>query len=254
MHIYIDESIHEEEGFIVSSYVAIRDCLDELIAASLSRAGLVPYHHEFKSRMPMDGHPELQSLREELFGIILKHARLGFLVSSSTRRKYLGSEIVFTGDKLIQQNSLKPSDLIFYLDQGISAPSPMPATERIHNSQLRFGQDSRTVLGLQLADLAARYGALLLLEKLRGTKKFVYVGKESGYDFGFDAELGWVIQTELRHKFFMEYKEWDESKDGDWYWTRHLLGHGVFLGVQVPEKIVAAVQEVYDTVWLGCIH
>jgi hypothetical protein len=254
MQIYIDESIHEEEGFIVSSYVGTPDSLDEPIAASLSKAGLVPYHDEFKSRMPMDGRPEIQGLREALFGIILKHARLGFLISSTARRKYLGSEILLTGDKLIQRNSLKPLDLTFYLDQGISAPSPMPSTENIQNSQLRFGQDSRTVLGLQLADLAARYGALLLLEKLRGAKKFVFVGKESGYDPGFDAELGWVIRSALRHKFFMEHKEWDESKSGDWYWLRQLLGYGVFLGEQVPERIVAAVEEVYDIAWLGCIH
>lgn len=251
--IYIDESIQAKHGYICTAFVFAAEPIDSEIAAALSRAGLKPGRDEFKSGARMSGQAELQLLRRDLLGIILSRTKIGLLITAETRRPELGREICSALRQLVQVNGLSESQNI-YIDQGIAVPMNHDrAWLEGRGSVFHVQCDSKAVLGIQLADHAAYHCSYVLLEKLQGPKKHVRVGEESGFIDPFDAELGWVFWTDLRHNFFMEHKEWDDSP-GDWYFDRALLGYGAFISDHLPNELRETATQAFGFVWIGCIH
>lgn len=251
--IYIDESIQLDLGYICTAFVYAKESVDADVSNALITAGLIPGKDEFKSGARMEGKPHLHKLREELLELIQAKTTIGVLITSVKRRGSLGNEISDTLLKLIDVNNLSSVEKI-YVDEGIRIDD-IPSLKKIKEKGIKVYQssDSKKVFGIQLADHAAYNCSFVLREELLGPKKFIRIGAESGYLDPFDAELGWVIWTDLRHNFFMEDKDFDECV-GDQFFSRNLLGVGAFVSEHLPDDLRVKAEEVFDFVWVGCIH
>jgi|GEM_PF-1120231 len=251
--IYIDESIQADLGYICTAFVYAKESVDDDVADALVRAGLVPGEDEFKSGARMDGKPHLHKLREELLEVVQAKTIIGILITSVECRETLGNEISDTLLKLIDANDLLKIENV-YVDEGIKI-AQIPSLKKIEDRGIKVhqGSNSKNIFGIQLADHAAYNCSFVLREELLGPKKFIRIGAESGYLDPFDAELGWVIWTDLRHNFFMEDKD-IEKCEGDQFFSRELLGKGAFVSEFLPSKLKIKAEEVFDFVWIGCIH
>jgi hypothetical protein len=117
--------------------------------------------------------------------------------------------------------------------------------------EVHQNSNSKKVFGIQLADHAAYNCSFVLRENLLGPKKYISIGMESGFSDTFDAELGWLIWTDLRRNFFMEDKDFEKSF-GDDFFYRKLLGKGAFISEFLPNELKEKAKEVFDSVWIGC--
>ncbi len=68
--VFVDESIHDDLGFILVAYVVGGPQDEVAIEEALREAGLEPRSDEFKSNLPMDGRPELHALRDRLHEVV----------------------------------------------------------------------------------------------------------------------------------------------------------------------------------------
>jgi hypothetical protein len=160
---------------------------------------------------------------------------------------------IFQLHDLIEINGINTTDLQIYIDEGIvNNPKSFVSYGSKYKDKIHFSENSIKILGLQLADLTAYCGGLLVLEKLVGPKKYVRIGKEHGFD-PFDAELGWVLKTNIRYSFFMEPKD-NKDDPGDDYFFRELLGWGVFVKGELNYLVKKAIKDPIGFTWLGCIH
>ena len=225
---FVDDSIHQEAGFIAVAFVCAEADLENDVATALIEAGLRPGVDEFKSSTPMNGRPELQRLRRRLrHAIVRSHAPIALLFAAPDRRALPGA-VAKALAQLIENNDLQ-RDQHVYFDQGIFRSEDQ--LQRLTREEpalahcvMHWREDSRLRLGVQLADLVAHAGAYIVKEKMNGANKTTHLGAESDYwDDGIDVELGWFMKMLLRRNFLCESKEFDDSMDNlDPYFTRDL--------------------------------
>jgi hypothetical protein len=240
--IYVDESIHDADGYIVSAFVFDGGGLDVAIERELRTHGLTPGKDEFKSRTPMRDNLTLQQLRSAIqFAIVQSGAPVALLISAASRRLHLGVEVVNAIQRVSDSNGAELSRATVFVDEGIRRPRMLPATP-----VFEFDQDSKIVLGLQAADLMASLGAYILREALHGPSKYV-----RPYDDDVDAELGWTFKMGLRRNFWRKHPEFTGDNLDEWF-SADLLDYGVFLGEDVPNSVREAVEAVFSGIWLGC--
>jgi len=275
MKIYVDESIHPKLDFAVTAFVCAKNDIDPLVNSALTKAGLVPGVDEFKSGARMQGKPELQTLREDLYRLIMEKCRIAFLFTSVANRKYLGSEALAALENILIKNNISPEITSAYFDQGMFS-SAQTAQKEKHTftelSRIEFHpeQDSKTCLGIQLADAVANSMAQVVREEITGEPKFIDIGGENtGYPEGTEAELGWALLMRIRYSFFkrpvvhvnqkydprtnpLTYTDDDDPVDLSIH--PELIGWGIHFGENVSPKVSEIVQQKLGRIWLGCIH
>ena len=240
--IYVDESIHERFGFIVTAFFFADQSVEEGIAEELRQHGLVPGVDEFKSSSVMQGQPELQKLRNNLKRLVTtSECQVGWLVSAAARRAKLGQEIITTLSNIGDSNKLDLSNTTTFVDQGI-----VQAPLKTGCGNVVFKQDSKKILGLQVADLLASLGSYVLLEEMNGPRKHV-----NPYDDDVEAPLGWTFKMQLRQNLWRNHPEFTGDNFEEWF-SAQLLGFGVFRGDDLPDDVAKAVEDVFGSVYLGC--
>jgi len=192
---FVDDSIHQEAGFIAVAFVCAGADEENDVAAALIEAGLRPGVDEFKSSTPMNGRPELQRLRKRLRqAIIRSHTPIALLFAAPDRRALAGA-VAKALAQLIENNDLQ-RDQHVYFDQGIFRSAEqlqrlVRGEPALSHCGMHWREDSRSRLGIQLADLVAHAGAYIVKEQMHGPSKTVHLGADSGYgDDGIDVELG----------------------------------------------------------------
>ncbi len=247
--IYVDESIQDRLGYIVTAFVYAAEDPCFLVAQALTRAGLTPGREEYKSGARMTDKTNLQMLRTELFDILCERCRIGVLLSPSADRRNLGLHVVSTVLELVRANGLATPETVF-VDEGITLRGCIAQEQA-----LRFmeGCDSKVILGLQLADCAAYHCSYVLRERVQGSPKVQTYGAEDGFSEEIEVPLGWTMRTALRYAFFREEKDWDTFED-DSFLERKLVGYGAFVAGAVPDDIAQEFQREFGQVWLGCVH
>jgi len=104
--------------------------------------------------------------------LILADYRVGVLVMPGGDRASLGAEALSGLDQIARANKLtEDKRLVAFLDQGIfgspgNAAALSAALGLDQYCDVKSEQDSRSVKGLQLADLVAHTGGVMLLETL----------------------------------------------------------------------------------------
>ena len=144
--IYVDESIQDRLGYIVTVFVYAAEDPHLLVAQALTTAGLAPLKDEYKSGARMTDKPHLQALRSELCDILRERCRIGMLLSPSADRCNLGAHIVSTAGELVRANGLATPETIL-VDEGIALQGCVAGQQG-----LRFveGCDSKTAMSQNL--------------------------------------------------------------------------------------------------------
>lgn len=254
LHVYVDDSVHQNAGFILCAVVFAPDTVADEIARHLQDAGFVPGVGEFKSGARMSDRQELQDLRAALSALIQHACKIGVVVAPVYARSRIG-EIVLRGlGKMLEAGVLPAEQRTVFLDQGMfkSAHNAAIAALEVpvlHDQQINAEQDSRAALGIQLADLVAHTCSAMLRAQLYGTEKTVKAGENSGYDPESDVELEFLLWASMRYAFLSrpDMSRWKEEPIFD-------STPGLFIDPECSEELSAAAFECFGTVWLGCIH
>ncbi len=249
--IYVDESIQTGLGYIATAMVYCATDPEPAVAAALTNAGLTPRLDEYKSGARMQDNTRLHQLRDDLAFILQTQSRIAVLVTPSAERGQLGRYILDALLDMLAANSLPHAQRCF-IDEGISLQdSPEHAQLLAAGVELQANSDSRLILGLQLADCAAYHSSFIIKAALSGKQKMLTLGPEAGYPEPIEADLAWVLRTQLRHAYFTAPCL---TADGDVNLMPAMLGYGAFLRGTLPLDAAAAVEKEFGHLWVGCVH
>lgn len=250
-----------------------RTDLSEQVAGLLRSNGLTPGVDEYKSGAFMSAKPSMAKVREELLDLTAACTRIAALFCPFSPSTPLGDEGLYALDVILRRNGLSRNRVAAYWDRGLFRSSQrlskvLDARPGLRDVELWPEQDSRTCLGIQLADLVAHSLARLLRARLTGVSKTVRLG---GIDAGYpvdEAELGWLLRWTLRRSFFARPvvnagDEFDPDTEPvilgpqddpvAAHQYRELLGWGVQMTAQMDGGLRTAVEETFGYVWLGCM-
>lgn len=243
--VFVDESIQHALGYICVGFAHCDATPDADIAAAIAEVGLVPGFDEYKSGIRMDRDPERQNLRDAVYQLVVQRCRLGVYIASVTERPTLLAGTLAALGQLVDQNGLVvPQDV--FVDEGIVGNVPQ-------NDRLRVSLncDSRKVPGIQLADFVAYHCSYLLKCALTGEQKKVLIDIDPHPVSGQEVDLDWMVRTDLRRNFFVKQRSIEDIKGDDWFFK--LAGYGAFFSPHLTERLNAAAEEVFDTMYFGCV-
>jgi hypothetical protein len=256
---YVDESIHDSLGFIVTAFLFSEVDLDEPVSRALLAVGLTPGLDEYKSGQRMAGNPQMRAAREALLSVACG-TRMALLVSAAKERESLRRSVLSALLRCITVNEIRADRLLVFFDQGLVRPgdaalSVGAAFMARPGCELHFQQDSRSILGLQAADLVAHAMAQVLREEMGKLHKQLPLGGNEGYEEGTKTSLGWILRVEFRRSFLYSPAADVEADNGlDQALHPDLLGWGVLLDPALSAEVGAAASRVFSKVWLGCLH
>lgn len=243
--IFVDESIQQDLGYICLGFAYCEQAPDEAVNSALLQAGLTPALDEYKSGSRMAKAEGLHDLRDSIYRIVLENCMLGLYIGSVSERPNLLASVVATADQIIQRNSLSQPQVVF-VDEGILG-SAIPTATTI----LTTNCNSKLISGIQLADFVAYHCSYLLKCSLTGKQKKVLIDSDPHPLGGKEVDLDWIVRTDLRRKFFVEYRNTDEIEGDDWFFK--LAGYGAFFSDKLPPEVKAAAEETFDSMYLGCV-
>jgi len=244
MNIYFDESIHTRGDFIVLAGVVADSDVIKLAEEALVKCGYTPGLHEFKSSMKMQGNQNAQRLREE-FQRIVRRCKVGIAICPVDERGSLMAYAARLSQKMAVNRPDEGGNI--YLDGGMRRQ----AVEQPSGFHIVPGCDSRSIVGIQLADCCAHAVATILLDEMGIAKRTMAAGDI--YDDGRDGdiELGWILWATLRHSLSSGVLV--NPNDPFFEDPRH-HPFGLELSAACSPLLAEAANKRFGTVWLGCIH
>ncbi|MCH7760411.1 hypothetical protein IIA15_03285 [candidate division TA06 bacterium] len=255
-YFYFDESIQERAGFIVGAFVYSTNDLMPSVFSALAEAGLQPGVDEFKSGVRMAAHPEQAKARDGLRELLMD-VRVGVIVVPSSERLSLGTEALVGLTKIINANDLTDVSHQVFFDEGIVVDRT--SLESFHDNvgaecDINLDQDSRTIGGIQLADLAAHAMGIMLLEQQEHIKKTVKAGENSGYEPDLDINLGFELWASLRYSFFKSSQPIPGPEDplGDLLFD--VENYGLHVAATCVDALRNSSLARFGQCYLGCIH
>jgi hypothetical protein len=164
MSIYLDESIHTQANFIVLAAVMASDEQIQQAEKALSACGFIPGQDEFKSTMKMAGNASAQQLRER-FQEIIGQCKIAIGVCAVHER----DQLMPLAGRIIEAITHHGSyaEQTVYLDQGMKSYS----VKLPDGFTLETGCDSKSVVGIQLADCCAHFVSSIILGEMDLFKK-----------------------------------------------------------------------------------
>ena len=274
-HCYVDESVHADSGFVASSFVFTEAGFENDVEHALVEAGLTPREQELKSTARMDSNPAMRAARDSILALAGSRTRLAVFVGPYDRRT-IGKHCLQALQSVLLRNGLMPSSLQVHFDEDIF-PSEAEA-QRLHqlfrflsDVRVHSREDSRVILGIQVADVVANSFGQILKAEISGESKIVEIGgPNTGYPEGTTAPLGWSLLMSLRYALFtrpMAYEGQvyppasdpvvlDPINDDPASYGQHpvLIGWGVQVAPESCAELRHAVERSLGKLWLGCIH
>jgi hypothetical protein len=256
---YFDESVHTKCKFTLGAFAYSEDSLDGPIGDALRHGGLIPGVDEFKSGAYMKNNPGQVSARADLRSIVCNHCRIGVVIAHHAPRHLIGHEALHGLNKILATASFGSSSHEVFFDRGIfaSAGAGQHEVETTCNGRIcnfHFEQDSRRILGLQVADLIAHTCATMLLAQLGIVKKTVKAGPNSGYDPDSDMPLEFELWAGLRYNFFATgpppVDTWKSQLD----FKIDVESKGLHISNSCDESVKNAALSRFGSMYLGCIH
>jgi len=223
----------------------------------------------------MEGNARMQRARERLLSVANSTTRVGVFVGPHERAT-LGRHSLQALQSIVVRNAIRPSRLDIYFDEDIFS-SPQEA-RRLHAlfhylraARIHPKEDSRTRLGIQIADVVAGSVGKIVKEALTENVKEIDIGgPDTGYEPGTMAPLGWDLLMALRYGLLTrptvcrgeKYSAaadpvvLDSAHDDPVTYAQHptLLGWGVQVAPEAPDDLRRAVDQSLGRIWLGCIH
>ena len=256
-YFYIDESVHDEAGFIIAACVYSDKDLNDSIMDIITFHGFNPNDFEYKSSTNYSKEPEKAKVRGKLKEIMVNYCKLGIVVVPRTSRKLLGYECIKAIMQFLNFNRTIKSPLIIYFDQGmftsIKETSAFIESLNFTDCVFHLEQDSRKIRGIQLADLSAHITSIQLKETLGFVTKKIKAGENSGYDPDLEIELGFEMFATLRYSLFNEgSKDYQDVPVGDN--TFKVEPYGLYVSTLCDNILAEKVRQTFSYVYLGCIH
>lgn len=255
---YLDESIQARAGFIIGAFVYSGHDLTPSVFAALEQSGRRPGVDEFKSGAHMAHNPEQKQLRN-LLSALLFNTKVGVVVAPTDHRSLLGAEALRCLGKILEANNLSKEHHEVFFDENI--PVSTGAKDLFFSGpgaqcRLHLSQNSKTVGGIQLADLAAHSLGVMLLEHMGLVTKKVRAGENSGYDPDLEVELGFELWASLRYSFFKapQPKPGPIPDDPVGELMFDVENYGLHISSSCTARLREAALSRFGECYLGCIH
>ncbi len=253
---YLDDSKHHRFGFSLAAFVICDVDPTEEVSSIFRDYGYDPASFEFKSSTKMKGDSNLQSLRRALKFFITRKCSIAVCVVNGDKNLgAAGLELLQCALTHPQLNSIQHE---VFFDEGLF-PSVRAAEALVDNGKgldpciFHFEQDSRDILGIQLADIVAHTCGTMLLDSLGHISKMIVVDEPNDSVYhGMEVELGFEMWAGIRYAFLRQNKP--NSKDDFELATVDVFPWGLFIGDSVDEQIASAAKDRFDEMYLGCIH
>ncbi|MFQ6550321.1 DUF3800 domain-containing protein [Aestuariibius sp. 2305UL40-4] len=255
-YLYLDDSKHHCFGFSLAAFVICSDDPTEEMRSTYLKYGFDPSSFEFKSSAKMKGNHRLQELRSALKANIGRRCRIAVCVVNGDKK--LGpAALKLLGNALDHPELAGKRHQIFF-DEGLfhstNAAAELARDDgALADCEFHFEQDSRTLLGIQLADIVAHTCSTMLLETLGHITKMIIVDepRDSVYH-GMEIELGFEMWAGIRYGFLSQNKP--NPKDDFDLANVDVYRWGLFIDESVSEEIAAAAMGRFGENYLGCIH
>ena len=247
--VFVDDSIHDRDGFILTAAIITSDDLAPAIAQLLIEADLTLGIDEYKS------HERSRRLRGELGELLYDSgARIALAVTPRNQREAAGADMLALLAKLKDEGALGLSEVSVWLDEGLLTKSAREWLEcnPSHGLSIEAERNSKTVLELQLADLVAHTAATIIRCELGSISKMVPAGPNSGYDPDELFPLEFELWAGLRYNLAGQRTQHSDS-DGvaD---SATCYAFGLFINEHCSPMVKDAAEKQLRTVFLGCIH
>lgn len=252
---YIDDSVHDDAGFIIGACVYSDIDINEKIIDLIQSCGFDPNSFEYKSSANYSKEPEKARIREQLKGLLIKNCKLGIVVIPRKSREHLGFECIKAVRQFINCNKELKNPISIYFDQGMFN-SKHKAEQLIRSLNFidcifYLEQNSLDIKGIQLADLAAHISSIQLKDALGLVTKMVKPGENSGYDV--DIELGFEMWATTRYAFFNEgFTLFTDDPIADA--TVKVEPYGLYISDRCDKELSDIARRKFGDIYLGCIH
>lgn len=254
---YIDDSIHDEAGFIVAACVYTNIEIDTRITEIIKSCGFSPDTFEYKSRASYSKEPEKIKVRDQLKQLLKDSCYLGVVIVPRSKREELGLECIKAIKQFIETNKRIKKPASIYIDEGMFKSTDkaykLIDSLLLNNCIFYLEQNSKKIKGIQLADLAAHISSIQLKDTLGLVTKTVRLGEESGYGPETDMELGFEMWATLRYSLFNEGSTkftGDPIADA----TVKVEPYGLYVSEYCDSKLSEIARSTFGKVYLGCIH
>ncbi len=274
-HCYVDESIHDSHGFVVSALVFADSRFDDKVAEALRASGLRLPDEEYKSSVRMDTDPRMQEARGSLIHVLNTSARVAVVVGPFHRPR-LGRQVLQALQSVVIRNGIEREGLNVFFDREMfSSQDDATRLQRLFHAlqgvAVHAQQDSKLRFGVQAADAVAHAFGQIIKQAVVGKPKMVDVGGSgTGYPANTKVPLGWELLTNLRYSLFTRPVVYDGSvypnecdptvldpqNDDPVSFAQHpvLLGWGVQIAPESEAQLRLCVEQALGTLWLGCVH
>lgn len=243
--IFVDESIQDSLGYICVGFAYCEDDPSELVNSAIKKVGLNPGIDEYKSGYRMGNSTPRHELRDEVYGIVLQNCKIGVYIAPTSERPRLRQSVAEVAQQITQRNGLsRPQSVL--LDEGILGRTPS-----LNDVLVLPECDSKLTPGIQLADFIAYHCSYLLKCTLSGTSKKVRIPEVPHPLSGEEVDLDWMVRTDLRRNFFVEYRNVEEIQGDDWFFNAK--NHGAFFSSSLDATLMSACEETFASFYFGCV-
>jgi hypothetical protein len=249
-HVYFDESHHERGDFTLGAFVFADSDLGSHVNEAITSAGLTPGVDEYKSRMPHATEAGWIDLRKDLYRLA-GGCKIGLLIAPYGDRKRIGEHALLALAYLLRENTIA-SPVRVFMDQGLfrskaemeklRRDSKLPAHVDLH-----VECDSRTVGGIQIADLVAHTCSIALLGQMGLIDKMISDEEDGEYSLAFE------MWARLRYNFFTKTLTDPDRREEA---RRGMMDSksGLYIVPEVNAMVTKVAQQRFGDTWLGCIH
>lgn len=254
--IYLDDSKHHHLGFSLCAFVMCDEDPTELVSSIFQDLGFDPSEFEFKSSALMKGEDSLQKLRQRLKAFIGRRCKIAVCVAHGS--KALGPASLELLKNAVSHPWLEGKQHEVFFDEGLfsserAANVAVQDVKELKDCSFHFEQDSKEVLGIQLADIVAHTCSTMLLETLGHiTKKIIVNAPKDTVYHGLEIELGFEMWADIRYAFLSQNKP-DPEDDFDLV-NVDVYPWGLYVDSSVEDAIASAAMERFAENYLGCIH
>ncbi|HFD86325.1 MAG TPA: hypothetical protein ENJ35_01465 [Gammaproteobacteria bacterium] len=254
--LYFDDSKHHQFGFSLAAFVICDFDPTEEVSSIFRDYGYDPASFEFKSSAKMKGDRNLQNLRAALKLFIARKCRIAVCVVNGDKKLGpAGLELLRCALTHPQLANIRHE---VFFDEGLF-PSVRAADSLVNNSKalgtcrFHFEQDSRDILGIQLADIVAHTCGTMLLETLGHISKMIVVDEPGDSIYhDMEVELGFEMWAGIRYAFLSQNKL--NPKNDFELANVDVFPWGLFIDDSVDEQIASASMDRFGEMYLGCIH
>lgn len=253
-YFYLDDTKHHAWGFSLAAFAICETDPQVELTTLLVKNGFEPSHYEFKSSTRMKGNPKLQSLRDDLRRFIRSESKVAVCIVKGD--KNIGPASLRLLKEALTHRRFKGQRHDVFFDEGLF-PSRLAAEKNaneivgLEKCTFHFEQDSKSIAGIQVADLVAHTCGIMLLDALGHIDKKVRI-KNSGYPEDDEIDLGFELWASLRYEFLSENKT--DFKDEFDMAVVVVQPYGLFIHDSVTDTVAEAARKRFGEMYLGCIH